>query len=738
MIGNIGKDSFFVKFISYILIFSFVFYAAYTGFNFLLGKNNQKSNQVQDVSQETPKQSEEKEDIIVNSFAEYTESKIDYNPQIPDYSIDPELANVDMQAGKINDILSLDQKKNLSKNGFVVAWTENGKPIGYNEFFQLYEKNRYSNIPNFITTDSVLHSYHLIFNDVLSSVEKEYLISDLKKLNEFMLLQAYKQYDQLKDTAWENAAKRNLGFYTIGAKLLDDKIKIHDAIKECVQKDLENIAKHDGIKDSCVLNIGNNPDDLNNLKEDFTQYIPRGHYEKDESLKKYFQSMMWYGRINFSFLNEDNIKASILSALALSDKENRSIWEKIYQTTAFFSGKSDDVNIIQIEPYVKEIYGDNPDIVLMASDLSKFNQVKEKIQKISPPQINSMPIFTEEINPTDKEKQILGFRFMGQRYTIDSDIFQRLIDREVPGRMLPNGLDIPAAMGSKEAYSILEKIGETKFPNYSSNMLKIKDKISSMDKKNWSENLYWAWMGTLSPLLEERGQGFPKFMQNQAWQRKSLNSYLGSYAELKHDTILYAKQAYAEMGGGGEDQVPKGYVEPNPEVYAKLYSLVAMTKTGLEKRELIDNNWKEILDIMLDLSDKLKEISQKELNNTELSSQDYDFINGYGGTLEHLYILIAKTKGSVSDLSESKSAIITDIATDPNGSVLEIGNGNVIPIYVIAPIQGNLVLTKGGVYSYREFSWPMKDRLTDSKWREMIEKSDSPTMPDWTSIFVSK
>ncbi len=737
MLGNMEKNTIFVKLISYFLIFSFVFYVAYTGFNFLLGKNNQKSPPIQNVSQETPKQSEEKEDII-NSFAGYEEAKINYNPQIPDYSIDSELSNVDMQAAKVSGDLSSEQKKILAKYGFVVAQTENGKPAGYNEFFQLYERNRYSNIPNFITTDSVLHSYHLIFNDVLSFTEKEYLASDLKKLNELMLLQAYKQYDQLKGTAWENAAKRNLGFYTIGAKLLDDKIKIHDAVKECVQKDLENIEKHDGIKDSCVLNIGNSPDDLNNFKEDFTQYIPRGHYEKDESLKKYFQSMMWYGRANFSFINEDNIKASILSVLALSDKEIKPIWEKIYQTTAFFAGKSDDVDIIQLEPYVKEVYSDNPDIALMISDSQKFSQIKEKIEKIAPPKINSMPIFAEEINPINREKQIAGFRFMGQRYTIDSDIFQRLIDREVLGRMLPNGLDIPAAMGSKEAYSILEKIGETKFPNYSSNMSKIKDRISSMDKKNWSENLYWSWMGTLSPLLEERGQGFPKFMQNQAWQRKSLNSYLGSYAELKHDTVLYAKQAYAEMGGGGEDQIPKGYVEPNPEVYAKLYSLVAMTKSGLENRGLLDNNWKEILNIMLDLANKLKEIAQKELNNEELSDQDYDFINGYGGSLEHLYILIAKTKGSASDLSESKSAIITDVATDPNGSVLEIGTGNIMPIYVVAPIQGNLVLTKGGVYSYREFLWPIKDRLTDSKWREMIEKSDSPTMPDWTSIFTSK
>ena len=81
-----------------------------------------------------------------------------------------------------------------------------------------------------------------------------------------------------------------------------------------------------------------------------------------------------------------------------------------------------------------------------------------------PPQINSIPIFDEELQP-DRESEIKGFRFMGQRYTLDADIFQRLIYREVKEnkageRRLPQGLDIPAAMGSQEAVAILKDLGD--------------------------------------------------------------------------------------------------------------------------------------------------------------------------------------------------------------------------------------------------------------------------------------
>ncbi|MFI5384219.1 MAG: DUF3160 domain-containing protein, partial [Methanosarcina thermophila] len=37
----------------------------------------------------------------------------------------------------------------------------------------------------------------------------------------------------------------------------------------------------------------------------YSQYIPRGHYERSDLLKAYFKSMMWYGRMTFRVNNED-------------------------------------------------------------------------------------------------------------------------------------------------------------------------------------------------------------------------------------------------------------------------------------------------------------------------------------------------------------------------------------------------------------------------------------------------
>ncbi len=76
-----------------------------------------------------------------------------------------------------------------------------------------------------------------------------------------------------------------------------------------------------------------------------------------------------------------------------------------------------------------------------------------------------------------------------------------------------------------------------------------------------------------------------------------------------------------------------------------------------------------------------------------------------------------------------------------NGAVvLEEGVGRISEIHVVAPVvqdDGSIVLqvAKGGVFSYYEFPWPANDRLTDEKWREMLDGGQAPALPGWTNSF---
>ncbi len=656
-----------------------------------------------------------------SNFASYREVAVNFDPQVPHYEVASDFSNVtnykDFYFQNNQEIKDL-----LLENGFFVD-----ARYYETEFFPLYESNRSDYVPNFITTDSMLHNYHLMFAYLLRKVEERKLIGELKSLNKEMLAGALEQHEKVKGTEWEEAAVNNVAFFAVGSKLLDPSINLPQVGKSLAEQELTLIKEKKGISLSPLM--------ASDYMEDYTQYIPRGHYEKSSELTRYFLSMMWYGRMSFVFEEEKHVRSAVLITL-LVDK-NKDSWEKLYEPINFFVGKSDDIGYYDFYNLIDNVYG-SVGIDRVLSEKDKFVSFKEEVKRFDPPKINSMPIFDETITP-DKEEAIKSFRFMGQRYTIDADIFQRLIHREVSQRMLPKGLDIPAAMGSEDALKILEEKGETKYGNYSNNMSKARNYLKALPQNVWTQNLYFGWLYQLQPLLEEKGKGYPVFMQNDAWKRKELNTFLGSWSQLKHDTILYAKQVYAEMGGYfPEEADDRGYVEPNPYVYARIASLLDMTIEGLESRGLLENNIKETIIKMRELALSLKVISEKELNNQALTDDEYELIRSYGGQLEHLWLEFNKEdiKSSVSNyLNENNIATIADVATDPNGSVLEVGVGGVHSIYVIVPVDGKLKIAKGGVYSYYEFPWPMNDRLTDSKWREMISSEEGVDLPDWTKSY---
>ncbi|HZK37676.1 MAG TPA: DUF3160 domain-containing protein [Clostridia bacterium] len=669
-------------------------------------------------------------------FANYNEKAVDCSPSVEPYKVDPELGNI---TNRDMFEFSAEAKRLLVENGFVVM------PGSDREFFMLYEINSYEPIPSFITTDSMLHNYHLFFSHLLRVIEKEKLAIELEELTEAMLLETKNQYKTLKGTDWENAALRNLGFFAVAGKLLNPGISIPEEITKEVNQELELIKSHEGIEISPLMSLGQNLNVLDSPKEDYSQYIPRGHYDNDESLRSYFKAMMWYGRITFRLKDEDETKSAALMTLALDKNDNLQKWDKIYQPTCFFVGKSDDLSYPQYNELLGEIYGNKIDLKEITANKDKWQDFLKAATKLEPPTINSIPIFDEEIQP-DREAEIKGFRFMGQRFTLDASIFQRLVYREVKEdkqgqrRMLPKALDIPAALGSEEAYTILEDTGETGYEGYPENMDKLRKYIADLDGETWTQNLYWSWLYTLDTLIGEKSEGYPSFMHNKAWLHKELNTFLSSWTELKHDTILYAKQIYAEMGGGMAGVDDRGYVEPNPKLYARLAALVNMTREGLSTRGLIDDRDQENLERLEQLALSLKIISEKELSDIPLTDEEYDLIRSYGGQLEHFWLEALRDEGvdHRSAIYENPAALVADVATDPNGNVLQEATGHIYEIYAVVPVEGSLRIAKGGVYSHYEFDWPIDDRLTDKKWQEMLNAGEAPPLAPWTKTFIAQ
>ncbi len=649
-------------------------------------------------------------------------------PSIPDYTIEPDLSNV-VNLSVFEHELSDEQRARLALNGFVVS------PSDYEQIFYIYEENDYHDprLGSFITADSMLHTYHFFFDYVLREIETEKFIPVLSQLTEAMLKASQEDLAAAENPDIEDAALRNLAFFAVARSLLNGTTP-PEIVADMASGELEKIEAHEGRNTSAIFDP---------ILIDYSQFVPRGHYTRSLELKKYFRTMMWYGLAGFPIPGDDiglqptRMALMIVRNLDIASDEGTpamALWETIYEPTTFFVGVSDDLTLYDYSRLMSEVYGPAPQLEDFADDV-KIQSFISKVENLPGPGIEQYVPLTgsqeESGNLTAGWRQ---FKFMGQRFIPDSRILQELVLPKVSDRLLPTGLDILAAMGSDRALEILRtSYGVGTFPDYDFQMNKVRTEISETSRETWESDLYHGWLWSLQSIITPAPEGYPAFMRNDAWQDKSLFTALGSWTELRHDTVLYARQSGAECGDGGEKAVPKSYVEPNIEFWTKLLWLVRSTDEGLTARGLSDESLTYRFESLEDDVSFCREMVIKELANQEPTDDEYGRMQRYGGSLEGL--LLSCAGGDLLSEADKDMAVVVDVHTALD-TVLQEGTGRAACIYVIVPINGDLYLTRGAIFTQYEFTHPASDRLTDEKWRDMLDAGQQPPLAEWTDSFI--
>lgn len=707
--------------------------------------------QDEEVAEEVQTETVEPVDRPLLLGEESLKAKYELTADLTPYQVSgglPEVTNLDY-FNEIRRPVSPEEEELLAKNLFVVR-----SSLGFTsgcEFFEPYEKNRYDMIPNFITADSLLHTYHIYFEYLVKNTEKKFLKDQLTDLTASMLTASQDQLEALEGTDWSQAAQRNLDYFAVPGKLLGLET---EGESDKVGEEMALIDGAEGPAESPVMEAS----------VDYSQFTPRGHYTDDKNLEAYFKAMQWYGQVNFPVKDEEKTKSAILINQALASQEEDH-WENIYDVTAFFFGQSDDLGYYEFKPALEEAYGEDwKDPKALAKNSKGWKAFAKSLEAMPLPQVNSIPGVDSE---AEEEGETKGFRFMGQRTTLDGVIMNRLVEDKVKensegaSRDFPDVLDVPAAMGSDKAMEILDEEGATDFKEYPDQMEKLQKGLEEADEKTWNASVYSAWLQMLSTLLEDKEEGYPAFMESGEWAKKSLETFAGSYTELAHDAILYRKPLMSEMGAMDPDlnQDDRGYVQPEPDLYGFFINMVEKLKEGLDGYGLLSDQEAEDMDKLAAIGQKLMDISIKELGKEDLSEEDYDFIRTYGGQLEHFWTEVNKDKMDESGILktvEIPAPLVTDIATNADaGQTLTIGTGPVSEILVIFPIDGELHLGMGAAYSFYQFLQPLDKRLTDEEWQAKFsmgpiylegmvtgdkpseEEMEVPDRPDWTQSYRS-
>lgn len=672
-----------------------------------------------------------------------------FEADVTPYQISADLANV--TNGKQFTGFTKEQQRMLVFNGFVVL------PSRDTKMFYVYDENEYSGIPNFITADSVLHTYHQFYDKSLAYVEASYLTEDLAQLTNQMLGQSVALYEELDDDL-KSLQTNNIAYFLVAQKLIETGAKVEGAIPPeataIAERELKLIDQATGFSASPLFRF-----DL-----DYSQFKVRGHYTKSEKLGQYFKTMMWLGTAPLPLTDKDGafqydntlqaLLMSFTAVLKTKGTSNVELWNHIYNPTRQYVGASDDIQLLQMNHLRVSVFGEGNDPNLF-NDKTYYDKLAQAVKELPEPAIQGK--LTSATTPTGKQ-----FRFMGQRYILDGYVMQKLM--EPAARPVPTALDVMGVMGSKTAETELFDglKPQMSWPGYETNYRALKTEIGGYSNETWSSNLYNGWLWSIQAALTEydAGSGMPWFMTTDAWKHKSLNTAVGSYAELKHDSVLYGKQPMAEMGGP-EEFAKAHYVEPNVDLYSRLLYLTDDTIEALDGKGMLNETMRKGADDYKKLLELLIECSLKELRNKPLTDEENERLLWYGGTLENIGNTLLS--GMADGISEAESALelsdmlVSDVATVAptanNGqSVLTLGTGFFDHIYVVVPLNGELALARGSVYSSYEF---LSDtRLTDEEWWELqglhkveadfgpyLEMSDPsnklPKQPEWTKTFKS-
>jgi hypothetical protein len=667
-----------------------------------------------------------------------------------------------------------DELGRLQRRGFVSVDHRQRYSMG-SAYAAIYGRD----LPLLVTTDSVLNALHRSYDSVLIELEVE-LFSDTLRATLVGVQQALLAASQQAKSA---ALRDTLGdidvFVSVAQNLLEgagtSAEEPHSAaatglpVAPMLGSDTKVLALLEKVR-ALTLEMPDRspPTELNGGKRfiDYTQFRVRGHYTQSPELRRYFRALMWLGRPDLGFYLDGaagvgslDVKRERRGAFVLVQLlEQSKQLERLRAMSAivdFLIGRSDDFSIDDVLVAAQRAgiaslddTEDEPRLERAVRDLGTLaarSQIRGQVQ-------------VEEAGSTTPAAVPKVFQVFGQRFNLDSFVLSRVTFDSIVfkgdkrRRMLPSGLDVMAAFGNDAAVGLLRP--EIELHGYAGNLLALRQLIGEQKPEVWDASVYGIWLDALRTLDDtpDPKLAFPAVLRSEAWQKKQLQTQLASWAELRHDTILYAKQSYTVVPGCG---YPAGYVEPYPAFYRRLQALADEAARRLRAADVSHSDAQKERELgylrereasffqhFASRMSDLERLAQKELEAQPFTQTEEEFLKkAVDRTMVGSGHGVPVYTGWYSELlydhqPERWQPTVADVHSDPaSGQVLEVGVGDVNFLVLAVDNRQDRAIYVGPVYSYYEFTQPIGRRMNDSEWSSAISSGKQPQRPDWTRAF---
>jgi hypothetical protein len=624
----------------------------------------------------------------------------------------------------------------LGEQGFVIVPRRAFPHMAYG-----YKTIYAADLPVYVSLDSILDAVHLSYDAILKDVELAGLIPDLRAL----LQDARDRLERGVVSDERTAADVDL-FLTVALRLLDDGAAEPVAGGDRTQI-ADILAKAQAASGILRLELFGVRREL-----DFSQFEPRGHYTDSEELERYFRAMIWLGRTDFRMIETEEDGSQLFhrrqfdSVLALRDLvagPARDAYARIDAAVTAFVGEHDYMQLSEVDALLADLGVSSTAEAGALTDAEIARTIVER--GYGAQRIASQVIFKDPSAPPGALPLDRSFALLGQRYVVDSHVFSNVVYDRVPGndkgeiRHLPDPLDAAyAALGNASALPLLES-GLAQHA-YAPHLERMRVLVDAHGDEFWGENLYNLWLSTLravSPaegVQNPAGAGMPQVTGSEPWARRMLNTQLGSWAELRHDTILYAKQSYTT---GVSCEFPDAYVDPYPEAFARIARYAAH---GSDMADVLASGPAATLLTGIrayfaeleSVAAILQEMAEYQRSGTPFNDAQLAFINdavrsqilGCDGsaTYEGWYARLLYRRDD-TEMDPTIADVHTHPGDLPPPAVLHVGTGLPRLMVVTTDTCTGPRAYAGLAFAYHEVVTGL-DRLTDEEWAPMAATAE--------------
>ena len=430
-----------------------------------------------------------------------------------------------------------------------------GMVVTDQQFKQIFSAYIGCPAPMFITVDSAWHTYHVLLEEGLRTLEDRQMVV-LRRFCE-KLYRAAKTVSRKPDNPDADAYLELAWFAGVGWAALDSAaVDRMDALDRSVVED--TLRRLRSTKDQEKVLFFSLPVAPRHFRA-------AGFYTKSDSLRRYFFARQWFAKCNFRLEKDlETDRALRLVALIESDKELKPLYEKLTRPYDILLGPPDDNGVDQYSAVARGTFPDGrlePEKI--AASLDAFRREAEKLPG---PKINDQLLTEEEYDKFAKRTK--GFRLLPARRLPSSVLFQNTVAPVVKDRVFPSGVDMFAAgpLACDAGRRALR--GQVKDTATA-------DRIESTKLDPLPDSLHGRALGLFKLLQKPLPEKAPAPLRGPAWHDKQLWTALGAWAEQRHSWALHGKPSVGYLGGAG--MLPPGYVSPYPEFFRRLAALARDT-----------------------------------------------------------------------------------------------------------------------------------------------------------------